>query len=205
MYDVYLLRPGMFISDMSVRSAGYIIAKEFPDAVVCDPYFMTALRKKPDIIMTAWRHSKKAQDPVILSMYRYVCVPINDQNMHWRGAVLDTKTRTIYWYESLEPEVQMVTRKRGQRLGGAASALSENALEELGLLRQWAQARMEGALWSLEDGQSPRQVDGNSCGIFMLMNFWNRCSSKAVEFGQDDIDMWRYKWMAACYIGKMAV
>jgi hypothetical protein len=80
----------------------------------------------------------------------YVLVPVNIANSHWCGLIVDTKDKTVRYYDSMN------SIRYGRMLRTQCEAIVDEHLPDFTVLGI----------------NSPIQQDGYSCGFFVSMKFW---------------------------------
>jgi sentrin-specific protease 1 len=134
-------------------------------AIALDTFLFTSLTGK------AYASSGVAADVIRRAVerdplsYDYIVIPIN-LPMHWTIALADVKARSVYYSDSL-------------RLGATGRCLR--------IVAEFLTSLRPGVEWRLYKLNSPRQENGNDCGVFTceVARRWVR--GLPLDFSQRDI------------------
>ncbi|KAJ0390272.1 hypothetical protein P43SY_010865 [Pythium insidiosum] len=89
-----------------------------------------------------------------MSGTQHVFVPVNLNNIHWAGVLIDVTKKTIAMYDSL------ARQNPAARVGSIASAIQVKLTS-----------------FSTVSLNSPLQNDDANCGLFVVMKFWRAVDS----------------------------
>jgi hypothetical protein len=124
-----------------------------------DPEYKTSRKPKPFVQGEALLH-QRVSDLIADDSIHLVCAVINFNNSHWACVIVDRVAKDISIYDSF----------------GCSSRFERLA---------WVLAKKLGVLYGVTSVNTPRQVDGHSCGILACYKIWQRSdprTPKVMEF-----------------------
>ena len=187
-YNFSRLQPGTFVDDEVIDFflRGILECETGKKTAFYSTHFMTKLLSDSSGVMT-W-HLQMARSHNIDSIFdlEMIFIPINVKNVHWIFVMVDMKTKQIGLWDSCgkEPEnegylfaVQKYLYSVHEDVLGQGTA---------GTLSEWCE------LWSIYDhsDECPRQTDGNSCAIFVMLSIQRLAHGLELApttYTQDDI------------------
>jgi len=139
----------------------------------------------------------------VLSGYDTVLLVVNIKGVHWGLVEVDLRSRRVSYIDSQGGRGGLELVRTSLRLL-PSSRLTLVAIQRTVL--KWIKAETAGwpgfedAEWTTARKESPEQLDGNSCGLFAIMNAACIALGKQASFTQADMPVIR-RFLAAVCLG----
>jgi len=126
-----------------------------------------------------------------------VIIPVNVGNLHWVLVVIDVKARRFRYYDSMHGvgAAHVLVTARRWLLDEVAARLGKEVARAC-----------EIEVWEGEmDVGLPRQLDGGSCGVFVLAAADCFSLGAPLCFGQVDMPVLRHRLSAVLYVDSLVI
>jgi hypothetical protein len=194
--DLRLLDPGQWLNDTIINYYGLLLRKvgEISHAAgragasawTFSSFFYTRLIQNK--VKYDFPGIERWTKTVDIFLYQRLLIPINRENVHWALALIDMRTRTISYYDSLRGSGADVIKTLIRWIGDEHMAKKKVPIPEI-----FTSA-------PAPDGLT-RQRNGVDCGVFvcaMMTCLLYDVVPLNTLFSQNDIGLWRRKIAAAC-------
>lgn len=124
-----------------------------------------------------------------------ILIPINQRGNHWTLVEVNVQDQYFRYYDpfGVTDDGGYVNAVRRWLVDELRSTLGESAVLE------WSVDE-----WQVpEDADLPRQADGGSCGVFVLIAALYLSEGKALTFSQGDVDVLRQRIAIALYLDEL--